>query len=423
MTVFHDYGLEFARSDVHEAAERIRASSIRLRLTAALDDWAALEKDQQRHASLIAFVHQADDDPWRIQLRDAMERKNMEELSNLAESDQLLTQSPVTILLLGKILNDDLQRADLSVKMLRHALLVYPTDFWINTELGLIVQNSRPNQSVGYLQTALAQHPDSSAVRLVLGLALSQSGRFGPAEEEVRTVFRLNPDWRWPTATWVSCLRRKVVWTTRRKNSEMRFTGQPNSANVRLWFGDFCQRQKKWPEAIATFEEAIVREPTFAECYVKLARFLSKGPIAYRNPQRTVEVATKATDLLPQSSMAWQELGWAQYRASAWQASIDALEKSDSLETDPGGGNSGQWALLAMTHWHLDHKEEARKWFQQAHRDFANYGTASDEVRCAFGEAAELLGERLNPDEFVLVARGRGKSTVGSSRYLFCPGH
>src|SRR5262249_24266058 len=52
------------------------------------------------------------------------------------------------------------------------------------------------------------------------------------------------------------------------------------------------------------------------------------------------------------SSLAWQLLGWAQYRAGNWKDSIEALNKSCKLQ--PGGtGDGGQWIVLALAHEQL----------------------------------------------------------------------
>ena len=126
----------------------------------------------------------------------------------------------------------------------------------------------------------------------------------------------------------------------------------------------------------------------------------------YRNPRRAVEVATKATELEPQSYLAWKELGRAQYRAGTWQASIESLQKSVNLQVQPKGGDAGQWIFLAMAHWQLGHHDEAQEWLQKA-RKWASQNSKylSPQTRIAEAEAAKLLGQKLSADELLLLAR------------------
>ena len=53
----------------------------------------------------------------------------------------------------------------------------------------------------------------------------------------------------------------------------------------------------------------------------------------------------------------------AHYRAGDWKAAIAALDKSMQLRK---GGDSFDWFFLAMAHWQLGNKDEARKWYDQA---------------------------------------------------------
>jgi Flp pilus assembly protein TadD len=85
-----------------------------------------------------------------------------------------------------------------------------------------------------------------------------------------------------------------------------------------------------------------------------------------RDPARAVELARKAVELEPEDAEAWQALGWTLYRNGAWKESVESLSKSNALQKDPKGGDSGQWFGLAVAHWQLGNKEEARKWFDQA---------------------------------------------------------
>jgi serine/threonine protein kinase/Flp pilus assembly protein TadD len=108
-----------------------------------------------------------------------------------------------------------------------------------------------------------------------------------------------------------------------------------------------------------------------------------------RNPARAVELATRAVELAPAYGEAWNTLGVAQYRAGDWNSAIKAFEKSMDLRD---GGNAFDWFFLAMAHWQLGQKDEARKWYDQAVEWTNKNQPKNEELQRFRAEAAELLG-------------------------------
>jgi tetratricopeptide (TPR) repeat protein len=93
--------------------------------------------------------------------------------------------------------------------------------------------------------------------------------------------------------------------------------------------------------------------------------------------------------MVPTDGRFWNALGVAQYRASQWEKAIDSLQKSTAMRKD---GDVNEWFFLAMSHWQLGHKDEARKWFDKA-VEWTDKNQSKDEVLIGFRtEAAELLG-------------------------------
>jgi tetratricopeptide (TPR) repeat protein len=108
-----------------------------------------------------------------------------------------------------------------------------------------------------------------------------------------------------------------------------------------------------------------------------------------RDPHRSVELAQKAVKLAPSVGVFWNTLGVASYRAGDWKAAELALRKSMNLR---GGGDPFDWFFLAMAHWQLGAKDEARRRYDQA-VDWADKNPGDDELRRFREEAHGLIGD------------------------------
>src|SRR5262249_50938537 len=107
-----------------------------------------------------------------------------------------------------------------------------------------------------------------------------------------------------------------------------------------------------------------------------------------RDPERAVALAKKAVELAPDVGTYWNTLGAAHYRAGDWKAAIAALNKSMELRN---GGDAFDWFFLAMTHWQLGAKDEARQWYGRAVERMDKNAKDNDELRRFRREAEELL--------------------------------
>ena len=122
---------------------------------------------------------------------------------------------------------------------------------------------------------------------------------------------------------------------------------------------------------------------------MRLAWFLATCPDPkFRDPKRAVELAQKAVELEPKNADYWQTLGVARYRVADWRGAIVALGKVKELGSP---GDSMEWFPLAMAHWQLGEKEEARKWYDRAVSWMDKNQPKDEELRRFRTEAAELL--------------------------------
>jgi serine/threonine protein kinase/WD40 repeat protein len=158
-----------------------------------------------------------------------------------------------------------------------------------------------------------------------------------------------------------------------------------------------------WAKAITEFTQALELEPERANSLNDLAWTLVSCPDAkLRHPDRAVALAKKAAKRLPKDGMIQNTLGVAHYRAGNWKAAIQELKKSIELRK---GGDAFDWFFLAMAHWQLGEKEEAKKWHDRAvqwlkdnQQTLEKNKRYEEELGRFQQEAAELLGLKEKKD-------------------------
>jgi WD40 repeat protein len=119
------------------------------------------------------------------------------------------------------------------------------------------------------------------------------------------------------------------------------------------------------------------------------AWFLATDPnLDNRDSAWAVELGKMAVEQAPENAGYVNTLGTAYYRAGQWQPAIEALKRSIDLELPASAYNT---LFLAMAHWQVGEKDEARKWYGQA-IEWMQKNQTNDELRRFRAEAEELLG-------------------------------
>jgi serine/threonine protein kinase/tetratricopeptide (TPR) repeat protein len=141
-------------------------------------------------------------------------------------------------------------------------------------------------------------------------------------------------------------------------------------------------------EAEALYRRALQLSPERSEVQVGWAWFLATRPDTdRRDPRQAVEFAKKDRGM----SLVFARgdvLGVAQYRAGDWPAAATAL--GQAVQT-PAGQANGAGFFLAMAHWRLGHKDEARKQYEQSVGWADKYRPRDLELLRFRAEAARLL--------------------------------
>jgi tetratricopeptide (TPR) repeat protein len=143
-------------------------------------------------------------------------------------------------------------------------------------------------------------------------------------------------------------------------------------------------------ERIALYREFIRLKTDDVEAYNNVAWELATCPDPkFRDSAQAVELARQAVKLAPSSGTSWNTLGAARYCGGDWKAAVAALEKSMELRQ---GGDGLTWFFLAMAHWQLGDKKQARRWYDQAVTWMDKNKPQDDELRRFRAEAEALLG-------------------------------
>jgi tetratricopeptide (TPR) repeat protein len=164
---------------------------------------------------------------------------------------------------------------------------------------------------------------------------------------------------------------------------------QPKYVNAWINRGDAYRALAQWDKALADYSKAGELAPASPVALNKLAWLLATCPESrLRDPRRAVELARKATQLLPKQGACWYTLGVAHYRAPSPKEALAALNKSMELRKD---GDGSGWFFLAMAHWQLGDKDQARRWYDRAVEWMEKNRPQDEELRRFRAEAEEVL--------------------------------
>ncbi len=164
--------------------------------------------------------------------------------------------------------------------------------------------------------------------------------------------------------------------------------------------GELDEAEQAFRSAAAIYEELARELPDVPKYRSGLAmshnslawRLVTSPDVKLRDPACAVELARKAVQAAPEKATFWNTLGVAYYRAGQWEDTITALGKSRELGA---AGHEGiDLFFIAMAHWQLGKKDQARLWYDKAIEwmEKKQAGTNEKDNRRFRAEATELLG-------------------------------
>jgi tetratricopeptide (TPR) repeat protein len=110
-----------------------------------------------------------------------------------------------------------------------------------------------------------------------------------------------------------------------------------------------------------------------------------------RNAALAVRLAKKAVTALPWDADLRNTLGVAHYRNGDDKAAVTELKTAASLRA---GGDCFDWLFLAMAHWRLGDRDQARTWLDRAVQWMDKHQPHHDELRRFRAEAEAMLAEQ-----------------------------
>jgi tetratricopeptide (TPR) repeat protein len=313
---FRDYGIDVETLTPEEAAERIRARSIRVEIATALEEWALIRKwrlktEESSWKRLLAIAREADPDTQRNRFRDALATKDRKALEELAASDDVTALPASTLSLMGLLIGTK-QAPQKGIDLVRQAQQKYPDDFWINIQLAGMLRDLepkpvdealrfsttavalRPHSPMAYLNHAISLRdkglldealaacheadrlaPDSAVVHASLGITLKKQGHRDEAIAAFKEAVRLRPDYV-PALYQLGILRLEMDQLDEALVAfQQAIRADPENVPAHGELGVVLKKKGLMDEAIAEYREALRLDPDYAVAHHNLALTLS----------------------------------------------------------------------------------------------------------------------------------------------------
>jgi serine/threonine-protein kinase len=181
-------GLGQEGEDAEVVAARVRASTMRAEVVAALDEWASATRDLDQRTWLVTVARAADPDPERDRLRQAWLRRDREALARMAQVPNL---SPQLAAALGRTLS---AIGGDALPLLREAQALHPDDFWLNFGLaGELCNVKQWDEAIGFYRAALALRPRVAILCYNLGFVNRERGRLDEAISYYEQALSIDP--------------------------------------------------------------------------------------------------------------------------------------------------------------------------------------------------------------------------------------
>jgi serine/threonine protein kinase/Tfp pilus assembly protein PilF len=276
---FRAFGIDVEDLEPAEAAKRIKKRSIAEELTAALDVWANrrghARRDRSSGERLRAVARLADPNPRRNRVRDAVDRRQRKVLEELAAGYNVNLPPTTISLLVGGLLSVGAKEA--AVTLLRKAQRLHPDDLWINHDLALFLQATKPprlEEAMRYYTVVLAPRPHNAGINNDLGNVLQEKGEVEEAIACFKRAIDLDPKLTLAYFNLGNAL--KALGKVDEAIGCYRKAVAIDPKNIVLVnLGDALHHKGKVDEAIECYHRAIALDPRDGAAHVNLGAVLN----------------------------------------------------------------------------------------------------------------------------------------------------
>jgi serine/threonine-protein kinase len=329
---FRDAGFGQVGDDPAAVAARIKSSTIRDEVVAALDDWAVCARsaaaDKARQRWLLEVLRRADPSPTQLRqrLRDPTLWEDRAALSKLAET--ALAEEPSAQLLVA--LAERLLHAGAdAVPFLRRVQRERPGDFWANFGLGVVLLGKNPGESVRYLQAAVALRPRTAVVHDSLGVALLGADRPDEAIEHFQQALHIDPGFANAHNNLGFLLGARGRLDEAIAHYRRALRSNPLQAEVHCNLGGALIKQGRHDEALEHVQQAIRIAPRLPQAHGHLCTLLK----ARGGPQAVIAHYRQVLSTDPKLAPAHAYLGIALGEAGQMDEAIDRLREALRLDS------------------------------------------------------------------------------------------
>jgi tetratricopeptide (TPR) repeat protein/serine/threonine protein kinase len=338
--VLAGYGVDLGAPE--SAGARIRGSRLRDSLLTALEDWWRVTRDNRERQQLEEALQAADPtDVFRARWREAVRRPDRAALARMAT--ELATQRLPAAVVCSRAADLRLLKEWAAAeRLLKAAQVRDPGDFWLNHDLGMVIEKQGPTraeEAVRYLQAALALRTDSPAAYRSLALALEDKGDVEGAIRCCQAALDINPkDGHAHNNLGVLLMNKgdldgAIACYTRAIDID------PRNAYAHNNLGYVLRSKGKVDEAIACFKKAIDIDPKYGSPYSNLTAALqSMGKLDEAIPylRRAIVIDPKMARAHSALGLALQARGEVDEAIDCYNTAIDLNPRDASAHNNLG---------------------------------------------------------------------------------------
>jgi tetratricopeptide (TPR) repeat protein len=370
-----------------------------------LINWSGVSRQRQSIAGMpycMAAVALRPESFWpRLQLADMLSESGQTEAA-LAEYNKAIELRPnhaVAHNNLGYNGYYRQQQYDKAIAEYQKAIKLRPDFGLAYNNLGIaLAAEKKFAEAAASFNAAIKCEPNSATSYTNLGSALRYLGQLDDSVKAHLKATILDPKLgaAWNNLGYTYFAQGKFGEAVAAYHRAIELVPENNLAHSNL--GAALAAQKHFDEAVSEYHKAIELLPDPGDINT-LAWLLSTcAELRIRDPVRALELARVAVEKAPLEGDCRLTLGVAQYRAGKWQDAIASLTKAEELAPEANLAFKGYF--LAMAHWQLGHKEEARKWYGRSVAWMDKNQPTNDELIRFRAEAENVLGiTRPSPTE------------------------